>query len=804
MTTTILTPNRRLAYTLPQPAISLNDFLLSQRSNSDPTVLSTAHESWLWQQVIAQLSPNPLLNVIEAAKLAKQAWDALQLWQIPLNTLASDADEQVHTFIKWANLFRDTCTNQWMTGSMLPHYFLNRPLELNNKDYLAMGFQQPAPAIRSLLTDYQISIKNNRHPTGGTCVQGVYDSPEQELTELAYKMRDAFEKDQSFLCVIPNLSERRTDLEYILWHTLDTQVPYNISLGKTLSEHSLLQWTWTTLDFLHNPLPLETCISWIRSPLVSDCFGESGELEWALCQLLEPHITLPQLKTLALQYHPRLSDALQKLRQSLPTCPKQSTSDHWVNYFSTALSAFNYTEKIEASDPIFLKHWHQLLSDFSSFSLLTTAFSFEQAINELKRQADLLTYQKAYQSHRIQIMGLLEAQDMISDETWVLGCQESKFPPRHMPNPFLPLPLIQTHQMPNASAEKEQAYFRMLLDNLIHHTKHIRFCYATHDNGQQFRASSLIKHHTQDAQIYLSTPLFTQAALETIIDNKAPEIQKNTLVRGGTNVLKYQSLCPFKAFAETRLKAYAHPALSLGLQSFERGFLLHNALDKLWQRIQTKSNLLRMDELEINALVSEIAHSVVITFSRKHPKLFSQTFCRIEESRIKKRLLQALAVDRERPDFQVLAQEKTEVVRFGHLQFTTRLDRIDQLADGYLLLIDYKTGLTRVQSWLDERPIEPQLPFYAISSSYPVSGIAYFEINSKNQQYKGIGETGLGITGIHPTKQYQYDNWQALLSSWQLGLNQLAIDYRLGIATVDPKDPSITCQFCQLQTLCRV
>ena len=54
-----------------------------------------------------------------------------------------------------------------------------------------------------------------------------------------------------------------------------------------------------------------------------------------------------------------------------------------------------------------------------------------------------------------------------------------------------------------------------------------------------------------------------------------------------------------------------------------------------------------------------------------------------------------------------------QVARHADLEFAVSIDRVDRLADGARVLIDYKTG-NAAADWRGERPDNPQLPIYAL------------------------------------------------------------------------------------------
>src|SRR4029077_16188899 len=81
-----------------------------------------------------------------------------------------------------------------------------------------------------------------------------------------------------------------------------------------------------------------------------------------------------------------------------------------------------------------------------------------------------------------------------------------------------------------------------------------------------------------------------------------------------------------------------------------------------------------------------------------------------------------------RPGFRVFATEYEAVLSLAGIDFDLRIDRIDQIAsDGALLVFDFKTGPVSPNSVMGERPLEPQLPLYALSVA-GVGAIAFAQV----------------------------------------------------------------------------
>jgi RecB family exonuclease len=138
----------------------------------------------------------------------------------------------------------------------------------------------------------------------------------------------------------------------------------------------------------------------------------------------------------------------------------------------------------------------------------------------------------------------------------------------------------------------------------------------------------------------------------------------------------------------------------------------------------------------------------------------------------------------------------------------TRIDRIDELADGGRLLLDYKTGRVKLQSWLEERPDDPQLPLYAVAERKDLAAVSYACLKPGETGFMGLAlrggmPEGIGVYAEKRVKPPAAEDWDGLLAYWEKNLNALAEGHARGDARVDPKRAQ-TCEYCHLSTLCRI
>ena len=70
-----------------------------------------------------------------------------------------------------------------------------------------------------------------------------------------------------------------------------------------------------------------------------------------------------------------------------------------------------------------------------------------------------------------------------------------------------------------------------------------------------------------------------------------------------------------------------------------------------------------------------------------------------------------------------------------------KIDRIDRIADGTTMLIDYKTGAANFTDWEPSLRIEdPQMPVYATSMSDKPMAIAYAVLRADLMGFSGLAE----------------------------------------------------------------
>jgi ATP-dependent helicase/DNAse subunit B len=309
----------------------------------------------------------------------------------------------------------------------------------------------------------------------------------------------------------------------------------------------------------------------------------------------------------------------------------------------------------------------------------------------------------------------------------------------------------------------------------------------------------------------LRRTLFDQRPLlEHLRDELAPRLTVRT-ARGGAMTLELQSRCPFRAQAQIRLGADQLPTVSIGVEPIDRGIILHRVLEESWGWLRNHATLLSVDEQTLRARVRDSAERQ--TLQALQPTVrYRQRLAALEAINVAKQVLQLLEVEKQRPSFSVRFSETSEPYTIGGLSITLQPDRIDELANGGYLLIDYKLGDSHSpRQWLDTRPgrpLRPQLPLYGLAHAETLRGLAYVVLAAGAVEYRGwsdgayIGDgvlqypAGVRLRTDHPA------DWPSLVEHWRTTLTHLAEGFVAGQAAVDPLPQE--CSTCHLSAFCRI
>jgi ATP-dependent helicase/nuclease subunit B len=866
--TTLLTPNRRLSAAflklhhqyqirsgkLCWPTLDILPFprwvqriwenYIDKEIGVTPVLLTPEQEQLIWEEIVSQSEAGKvLLQVSSTAELAKSAWGILRQWQVELTNHALTTTEDSLIFLGWAQRFQELCEkNNWLAANNLAYAVtekINAGLIALPEKIILKGFTEISPLYQELITACANAGTEVHHSEPEANENAVFRiallDEETEIRTIARWAKTLWEKDatQKTGCVFPRLEDLRAKVIKIFSEVFAeagtyclnyTRYPFNISAGKNLSGYPVIHTALQLLNLPKKNLPLATWTALLLSPFI-------GAAESEMLARAQFDIELRRANVTAISIRQLLA-ASNKLNMTT-SCPVFAAhcSDYlalgidkksalfpslWVDIFMRQLDAFNWPgeRSLNSHEYQIVDSWLKLLKEFSACDAVLGALSYSQAIHYLT----YLTVKKIFQPESpdapIQILGMLEATEHPFDQLWVMGMDDNAWPPPPKPNPFLPQRLQKVMQMPHATAERELLYCQQLTAQLQRGAATVIFSYAQQNAETELRPSPLITDFPEINVDELALADFISPAqqvyadkkLESISDEIAPRISPEEVIRGGSHIFKLQAACPFKAFAEIRLHAKKIDLPTPGLPAHERGVLVHKAMEIIWNELGDLETLIEYDASRLQELIEQSSEAAIKQLNSS--ALVPVRYRALESMRLQKIIAEWLEHEKRRPYFKVVATELECEASFANIPIVLRIDRIDELAEGKKVIIDYKTGKTlQLKYWFGARPEEPQLPLYCVLNPDNVIGLLFARLNPEDMGFVGMGAVNLGIKStkaLADVKETIAPDWPSQVAQWQKTLTQLSDDFNNGIDSVDPKHILETCKNCHLPMLCRV
>ena len=637
--------------------------------------------------------------------------------------------------------------------------------------------------------------------------------------------------------VVPDLQHYRAAIERIFREEIDPaaqvrpaaeETRFSLSLGEPLAGKGAIA---AALEILATgrQLPLVQAGFLLRTPYLGGALGEEelrARLDGTLRKEGESQVALARIVTLAggrkSAAEPRLASVDHICEQLLAAASdrRERLPGAWAGHFASLLQAVGWPGErpLDSGDFQVVKAFREkVLPQLAAFDAVSGAVSRSEALALLRRLAVETEFQSEGVESPIQVIGLLEAAGLHFRHLWVIGLHDGVLPAPPRPNPFLPVPLQIAAGMPHADADREAHFASQVIARLFAAGDSVIFSHPLREGDADLLPSPLIRHlppaDLLPADSRAPALLFRQRVppVETIFDPAGPPLAATEQVRGGTAILKDQALCPFRAFARHRLSTASLETPDIGLDPRERGSLLHKVMELFWQRTGTHAELLALAAEERRQRIAVSIDAAVESLFPGSGEGMLPLLLGLEKERLL-RLIDAWLLQAEMPrsSFTVQAEEKECNAIFGGLPFSTRIDRIDRLADGRRVVLDYKTGRVDAADLLGERLLEPQLPMYALGlEGKGVAAVAFASFQDKKKPFHGTAASGDILPGVKAIAEAKAGDaagldWDALCARWQQQLDELGRAFAAGAAAVDPVNAQKACRYCDCAPLCRI
>lgn len=820
-------------------------------------LMSGAEERFLWAQVIENSKSSiALLNPEETAAQVSQSYQDIQQWDLWETLINGEAHFQanldVETFIRWAKEYRALCKSKQLIGLTDCSAQLIEIFDAGDSSYLPSeillsNFDDPPPLyvrlFKSLKKLAQVSSCEAAvsQPTDNIVRYGFPDR-NQEIKccadwALGHIQRNA---NLHIGIILPSAVSDKGNIircfdETFRHHNaltpLDKEILFN-STGDAapLTDFAVVHDALSLLTLVFSELDSNEVCRLLQSPFLFSEHDEAGSLLQAQLlarRVLSSRCTAAELSSILGRakhpcFSPKASRSLLDAKGLIRESSKNNSPRHWAALFKSVLALFNWPgDSFSMDEKKLLTLWDEGLELFASSGTSLGTLGYNQALQKLRSVLKNLSPRPGFSSKRqLSLYTVSEAVGLRFDHAWLLGFDDQSWPQPSSPSPFLPYELQRDHNMPASHGENQFIIATQSFNALVAAVDlELVFSHFEADGDQELRASSFIKPTPlEKTPVADSWPLssYSREAPKTPlhkIDDVAPlPLADSEVVKGGQSVLSNQSSCPFRGFAKHRLKATPLDPFASGLSSMARGTALHIAMEIFYSNIETMNELRGFSAEALARLINQACSEAVSFLQNNYRRVMTPRFSKIEQSRLEGLVSLFVDLEKTRNDFSVIAQEKKYQWQHGNLSLTLKVDRIDELGDGGLALIDYKTGkhTASKQSWLEDRPEDMQLPLYFVAASrveqQPVTTLSIAHANIEKIEFAGLTATesfGGNLKPISLDDKIAF-SWQELTELWHQRVTTIADQFVQGKSNVDPVNDSKTCEYCGLKSLCRV
>ncbi len=834
-----------------------------------PVVLNDTQEQVLWEQVIredlarSKLDDAALWQHGPAARHARHAHAVFHAWC--MQGMSRDAiGDEARAFLRWQGRFEQRCRERGHLDVAAAGTRLCARLDTLRarptwcpETLVVAGFAVPTPlqdTVFTALAGLGVRMVPMAPPdVGDRAWRCRAKDPEDELHRAASWCRrkllagvhaDTNAGVPKLGVVISDLEGRRDQVARVFEQVLGGYNPaldpvgtarlFHLSLGAPLARHPVVAAALEWLEWLSGPADFETFSRSLRSPFVKGAAAEwaaRGRVDLELRKILSARLTPARLRS-ALRLSrirktmpPVLGSMVHALLAVSTAADKPQSPAAWSVTFSEWLTIAGWPGEhaLDSHAHQTLNAWTETLERCASLALLERDGHARQAWLRLMQIASGRVFNPKAVPAPVQLLGVEEAAGLDFDALWVTGMSDEAWPSPLSPLPFLPVAEQRRLGMPEALWEASLTRARDTIARLKASAPEVVFSAPERNADRELHCSPLIggvaAGEPPDGDAVVRSPATIGAAkptLEQRSDGKGPALADDgTRARGGAALFKDQAACPFRAFARHRLGSEAMVSARGALTPADHGSMVHEVLEQLWEGWRTRDDLeFAMSEAaRLDAHIGDTINAVLARYQQTHPGVMSHAARDLQHKRLLSLVRRVLRFEITRPPFTVVAREQSLEHTFHGVRVRVRADRVDEVAPGKRMVIDYKTGGdAKPHAWFGDHPKEPQLPLYRALLGDRIAGIAFARVRRDETEESYLAglcdETmaeavGLGVASNSIVARKQgILTWAGLVARWDEVFERLARSIANGEAAVAPQPGA--CDQCDQRLLCRI
>ena len=779
---------------LPFGAWLRNSWLNATLTGAAPSLrlLNAAQSESIWRRIIAG-SPqaSSILDLRRTARSAVLAWELVQQYRLVLDGRCA-AHEDWSAFRSWAEEYGRLCDSEgWLDEARLPDAARQ---SMAPEELVLAGFDEFTPQQQAVLDAMRSWRRLESTAVEGATVQQPCADAAEELDAAAEWAAELHRRKPkaSIGVVLLSAGSTRAQLERAFGPAGD----FHISMADPFAHFPIVSAALLALRLAGSTRWAAADVGrLLRSPYIEGGVrqaAERGLLDAELRRYRRAYVSTTRVAQ-------ALSPIVERWTAGRERIEARRLPSGWTEVFEELLKSAGWPGERSLSSHEYQAHqsWRELLQTFASLDTAVEPMSYETAVARLSELAEDSEFQPQDRGAAIQIVGPLEAAGARFDHLRIIGADDSTWPAPAHPHPFLPLSLQRDHELPHSSPAREWEFAERTFARLRASAPDVVVSWPQRSGDVQLRPSPLLERIPRGQQVRSLAARPVQVAVEQWIDERGPALE-NPSPRGGTQVIRLQSSCPFRAFAEIRLNARSLEPAELGLTAADKGKAVHKALELFWEQVRDHATLIALSPEELEGTAVHAARVAVRGVTRDASGDFDRQFREMEVVRVARLVREWAAAEVGRSPFEVAASERERVIEIGGLLLNSRMDRVDRLPDGRQVILDYKTTAPSPNAWTGERPDEPQLPLYAVSNEAEVAAVAFAQVGAGEKRFKGSAARDGILPGVKGSDEFrqQVEEWRSVLGS-------LARGFAEGRAEADPKRAG-TCDECRLMALCRI
>jgi ATP-dependent helicase/nuclease subunit B len=661
-------------------------------------------------------------------------------------------------------------------------------------------------------------------PAAATVIARACADATDELRRAAQWCRAELQRDPAarLLVVVPQLAQRRAAAMLAFEHELGAPA-FVIEGGQALDEYPVVSAALTLLRLCGGPLEFQELAALLRSPYIGcGSIPQRAALELAL---RERNVHAADLVLLgALARGPRgggeaLAAALDGVapRVAMPRGQRASAAE-WARRFAAGLDAGGWpgAAPLGSEEQQQCERLRALLGELALVGAGGAGqLEHGAAVELLAAMARRTAFEAASGDVPVTLTATLDDPLVRYAGIWVAGLGAEHWPAPPRPDPFVPIAVQRAAGLLQASPQGQLESAQRAMRAWRRCAKQLVLSWPESDGDVELQPSGLVarprgRDEPRTVPPVLADPLYTAVRAAAVREPRAAEPARawprERPLPGGTRALQLQSLCPFRAVAELRLGAAAVSEPVPGLDYRERGQLLHRALQLVWTELGG-SGALRAMAANPLALMQRVAAATAQALRERLGLRLQPLAAPLVHNELERteRLIHALLQqDLERADtneFQVVRLEEPQQAELAGVPLRLRMDRVDRLDDGRVVVIDYKSGAAESFRPLAARPRQAQLLAYALLAEGDVAAVAAVHLNAGEVRWRGAAAQATLLPRLAKPRGPTAP-WPELLAHWRAVIDALALGFAAGAAAVQPQPGA--CRLCHLGALCRV